>query len=122
MRILEEILVDYLTQWDRNYLGDVVYPILKELAGDARFDEITLVMQSFKKQYGLALSSVETRVAPIILNHYIYPVAGIDEYTIHDRWGSENMAATINRAVLREGLLAMTVERVVEQLRQKKSA
>lgn len=122
MRILEEIMLDGLIKWDRNYPSDLAIPMLAELAADGRFDEITLLMQQFKKQFGLAFSSVEGKIAAIILNHYIYPVMLVDESVIMERWNAEGLASMITKAAMREGLLDMTVDRVVQRLLQKKTA
>lgn len=118
MRKLDVILKTAFDGWDQRHLSEPARVVLRELAKDARFDEITEVLNGFKKNANAQeMATIIGHVPGIICNSYIYPNSGVAPSVIDAHWSDSGAASAVAKAATREGLLHMTVDKVVARLK-----
>lgn len=119
MRKLVDILNSAFAGWNGEYLSEPAHTVLRELATDGRFDDITEVLLGFKKKTtAQQMAVIVGRVPGVICQAYMYPSSGVAHRVLDAHWNGSGMAGAVLNAAMREGLLHITVEKVVERLKE----
>lgn len=121
MQPIIEVIADAMRGWDGNHGAEIVKATARTLTKAGRFDDLTVALLAFTEQfiaYPAVMRHVKTRIAPIVVSHYLYENAGVSGKTIDNHFSASGMAEAITKAAFREGQLAPTVLAVIEQLRE----
>lgn len=118
MRALEEIVTEFFQNWDQKHISEPGLGVLRELAKDGRFDEMTALLQACVEQHGRgAMGFVLEHVPGVLINNYVYLQAEAPASTVEDYWRDEDVGTTIKDAALNSGQLSVVVSKILSDLR-----
>ncbi|HHS7807697.1 hypothetical protein [Pseudomonas putida] len=117
MKPIETILAKSLEGWDGEYASHPVMDIVNTLVRDGRFDETTQVLNTFFQNLRSPQLNrfVLARIAPKILNEYVYKQSGLNPNVIDKLWTEDSVAQTIKDCALKDGALAKVVDSFVSK-------
>ncbi|WP_312271582.1 hypothetical protein [Pseudomonas sp.] len=119
MQAVEEIVTKCFQGWDQKHISEPVLEVLRELAKDGRFDEMTALLIACVDQHGrYAMRFVLTHVSVVLLNSYIYGRAGASAPVVEEYWQAKDVSTTINNAALKPGRLSLVVTKIVSDLQE----
>lgn len=119
MRAFDEIVTEFFQGWDQKHVSEPALGVLRELAKDGRFDEMTALLVACVDRHGrVAMGFVLTHVPGVLLNSYIYGKAEASAPIVEEYWRVEDVATTIRNAALKHGKLSVVVPKIISDLRE----
>lgn len=119
MRPLEEIFTEFFQGWDQKHISEPALGVLRELAKDGRFEEMTALLLVCVERHGRgAMGFVLDHVPGVLVNNYVYGQAEASATIVEGYWRDEDVAATIRNAALKPGKLSVVVSKILSDLRE----
>lgn len=117
MKSLEHILMEVLAGWNGEHVSEPVLAAVRELATDARFDDITLSLKAFVARFGRQSLVYSVNHLPgVLLHNYVYRSTEASAAIGDEYWLNNEAGAAIKAAAFKDGQLAMVVSKIIQDL------
>jgi hypothetical protein len=119
MKNIALILAEALVGWDEKHVSALSLDVIKTLAPEARFDDITVLMQSLIEHHKRSdLNYALNHIPGVLLNQYVYGNTAASQTIVDEYWRSEGAGAAITDAVLKDGQLAAVMAKIMRDLQE----
>lgn len=123
LKPLSSLVEEALSTWDQKSVSSPVLEIIRALATDGRFDEITEITIIWLDGYSkiphvsgpLLKGAILSKVCAVILNQYVYKHPGIDANVATELWKTETGAPAVKKFALKAGKLGHVMSNFVNQ-------
>ncbi|WP_162621563.1 hypothetical protein [Stutzerimonas frequens] len=119
MRSVNEIILCASTEWNETGKSEPILRGAKQLITEERFSDLDEYLANARSIFSLpptAISYIKSKIAPIILNEYLYRCPEINSRVLELHWGDDDMAKAVSEAAFRPGALQAVVARLKYRL------